>query len=241
MVIAHAAPQASERVLDVGCGTGNAAVLAAERGAQVTGVDPAERLLEVARAQAGARGLDIAFILGEAGSLPVADAAADVVVSVFGVIFASDASAAAAEMARVTAVGGRMALCAWVPDGAMSEVVKIRSQALAGAGGTSRAARPFAWHDRDALASLFAPHGFSVEVVEHALAFSAGTPEEFIDSEFRDHPMWVAGRDVLEPRGELQAVRDRAFQVLESANEDPSAFRITSRYIVATARRTKSA
>jgi SAM-dependent methyltransferase len=51
-VISRAAPAPGEHVIDVGCGTGNAALLAAERGAQATGVDPAERPLDVARAQA---------------------------------------------------------------------------------------------------------------------------------------------------------------------------------------------
>ena len=48
-VVERAAPAAGEHVVDVGCGTGNAALLAAERGARVTGVDPAPRLLDVAR------------------------------------------------------------------------------------------------------------------------------------------------------------------------------------------------
>ena len=56
----------------------------------MTGVDPAPRLLDVARERAAARGLDATFALGEAAALPLADGEADVVLSVFGVIFASD-------------------------------------------------------------------------------------------------------------------------------------------------------
>src|SRR3954452_16573973 len=55
VVVDRAAPRPGERVVDVGCGTGNAALLAAERGARVTGVDPAARLLDVAREEAAAR------------------------------------------------------------------------------------------------------------------------------------------------------------------------------------------
>jgi 2-polyprenyl-3-methyl-5-hydroxy-6-metoxy-1,4-benzoquinol methylase len=55
VVVDRAAPAEGERVVDVGCGTGNAALLAAARGARVTGVDPAARLLEVAREQAAAQ------------------------------------------------------------------------------------------------------------------------------------------------------------------------------------------
>ncbi|MGB7587750.1 MAG: hypothetical protein WBM00_03490 [Solirubrobacterales bacterium] len=47
----------------------------------------------------------------------------------------------------------------------------------------------------------------------------------------------LAARTILEPRGETEAVRDKMLAVLESANEDPNAFRVTSRYIVAVLRR----
>jgi ubiquinone/menaquinone biosynthesis C-methylase UbiE len=121
VVVERAAPVEGELVVDVGCGTGNAALLAAGRGARVLGVDPASRLLEVAREQAAAQGLEVTFAAGEAGSLPVEDGAVDVVLSVFGVIFASDVSAAAAEIARVSAPAGRILLSAWVPEGAIHE------------------------------------------------------------------------------------------------------------------------
>src|SRR5262249_28379809 len=95
-------PTDGETLVDVGCGTGNGALLAAERGARVIGVDPAARLLEVAATSAEDRDLDAEFVLGEAASMPVSDAEADAVVSVFGAIFAPDPPKAAAEIARVT-------------------------------------------------------------------------------------------------------------------------------------------
>jgi ubiquinone/menaquinone biosynthesis C-methylase UbiE len=63
-----------ERVLDVGCGTGNAALLAAQAGAGVVGVDPAARLLSVARERAEAAGVSADFVPGTAESLPFPDA-----------------------------------------------------------------------------------------------------------------------------------------------------------------------
>src|SRR4051794_39954624 len=83
VVVESAAPEAGERLVDVGCGTGNAALLAAERGARVTGVDPAARLLDVARERAAARGLTATFARGDAAALPLGDGEADVVLSVF--------------------------------------------------------------------------------------------------------------------------------------------------------------
>src|SRR6266536_5366377 len=94
VVVERAAPKEGERVVDVGCGTGNAALLAAERGAKVTGVDPAGRLLDVAAAEASERGLDADFVIGEAASIPLDDDSVDLAISVFGVIFAPDPQAA---------------------------------------------------------------------------------------------------------------------------------------------------
>jgi SAM-dependent methyltransferase len=237
-VIEHAAPQAGERVVDVGCGTGNAALLAAGRGAHVTGVDPAQRLLQVARARAAGRCVDANFTPGDATALPLADGIADLVLSVFGVIFAHDAAAAAAEIARVTAARGRIVLCAWIPGGALAEAMELRREAIAGAQGRTAGPPAVAWHDPAALEGMFAPHGFTTTAIhEHTLLFIGSSPREFTDSELRDHPLWVDCRSALEARGGWQTVRDRAFAIFEAANEDPAAFRVTSRYVVATLRR----
>src|SRR2546421_8721222 len=86
-VVERAAISPGDRVVDVGCGTGNAALLAALRGARTVGVDPAVRLLEVARARAVESGASATFLQGDAASIPVATDSADVVLSVFAVIF----------------------------------------------------------------------------------------------------------------------------------------------------------
>jgi SAM-dependent methyltransferase len=237
VVVDRASAERGERVVDVGCGTGNAALLSAAQGARVTGIDPAARLLEVAREQAAAQGLDMTFLPGDAGSLPLEDGAADVVLSVFGVIFAPDACAAAGEMARVTTPAGRIVLTAWVPQGAIHDAVRMAQDAVRRAVGAPAGPPPFAWHDRTALRDLFAPYGFEVTVEEQSLSFTANSPQDYLDTESANHPLAVAGRAVLEPRGEADELRARMLSIYERANEDPDGFRVTSRYIVATARR----
>jgi SAM-dependent methyltransferase len=237
VVVAAAAPARGEHVVDVGCGTGNAALLAARAGARATGVDPAQRLLDVAAAQARREGIEASFVRGEAAALPLEDGAADVLLSVFGVIFAPDASAAAAEMARVSASGARIVLSAWLPEGAISDAVRVSREAIAAAVGAPEGPPPFAWHDAAALSGLLAPHGFEVAVEEHRHAFTGESPSAYLDAEGESHPLAVAGRAVLEPRGEAEAVRARMLEIYEAANEDADAFKVTSRYIVATARR----
>lgn len=234
-VVERAAISSGDRVVDVGCGTGNAALLAARLGAQTTGVDPAARLLDVARARAAESGVTATFVQGDAASIPVATASADVVLSVFAVIFAPDPVAAAAEMARVTAPGGRILLTAWIPEGAINDCVGIFQKAVAAAIGLPAGPPPFAWHDQSVLASLFGPHGFSVAVEPGQLAFTASSAREYLEIQGRDHPLSVAGQALLDSRGEGEGLRERALGVLEAANEDPGAFRVTSRYVVATA------
>jgi SAM-dependent methyltransferase len=237
VVIDRAAPAAGEHVLDVGCGTGSAALLAAERGAGATGVDPAERLLGVARAAASARGLEATFLSGKVEALPLPDAAADVVVSVFGVIFASDAPLAASEIGRVLGPSGRFTLCAWVPHGGLFDVMRTRGQATAAATQAPAPPPPFPWHDGAALSELFAGDGFSITVEEQRMQFSAASPQQFLDAEFRDHPAWIASLDLLEVRDQADPLRERVQEILKAANEDRDAFCLTSRYVVASGRR----
>jgi len=122
-----------ERVLDVACGTGNAAILAAFGGAQVTGVDQAERLLEVAAGRARAAGVEIDWQAADALALPFEDDAFDAVLSVFGVIFAP-AEPAAAELVRVTAPEGRVVLVTWTGEGVIAAASGVMRRAMADAG-----------------------------------------------------------------------------------------------------------
>ncbi len=109
-------PKPGERVLDLATGTGWTSRLVAARGASVIGVDIAEELIAAARARARADGLAIEYCHGDAESLPFADGEFDAVVSTCGVMFAGRPEAAAAEIARVTRKGGRVALTTWLPD-----------------------------------------------------------------------------------------------------------------------------
>ncbi len=121
-------PQPAEQWLDVGCGAGQLAELAAGGGAKVTGIDLSPRLIDVAKARAEAGGYAIEYRVGDAEALDVEDASFDVVSSSFGMIFAPDHDAAASELARVTAPGGRLGFSAWTPDGSIGEMFKVFGQ-----------------------------------------------------------------------------------------------------------------
>ena len=150
-------PQPGERWLDVGCGAGAVAMRAARAGADVTGSDLSEVMVETARKRAQDEGLDISYDVGDAENLPYADAGFDVVSSSVGLIFAPDHPAVALELARVVRPGGRLGLTAWKADSRV-----VRGQQLAarylppppeGAG------NPFQWgteeHARELLGGAF--------------------------------------------------------------------------------------
>ncbi len=114
-----------DRVLDVACGTGNLSIPAARAGANVTGADIATNLLEQARARAASEDLTIRFDEGDAESLPYDDAAFDVVVTMYGAMFAPRPELVASELTRVCRSGGRIAMANWTPEGFIGEMFKV--------------------------------------------------------------------------------------------------------------------
>jgi SAM-dependent methyltransferase len=229
-VVALAGIVRGERVLDLACGTGNAAIEAARLGADVTGLDAAPRLIEVAEARAAAAGVEAAFVVGDAQNLPFDDGAFDCVVSVFGVIFVSDPPQAIAEIVRVLAPGGRALVSAWRPEGAVHAMIGVLGRGVAAAGGPSRP--PFAWHDPEAVRELAAAHGATVAAEDGGLVIAGASPEAYFADGETYHPMSVAARPLLERAGTYPALREEALAALSAGNEDPDAFRATSPYRV---------
>jgi SAM-dependent methyltransferase len=114
-VVAAVNPHAGARVLDIACGSGNAALVAARRSCDVIGVDYVPALVERARQRAAADGVRAEFREGDAQALPLPNAFFDVVFSTFGVMFAPNQEQTAAEILRVLKPGGRVGLASWMP------------------------------------------------------------------------------------------------------------------------------
>lgn len=118
-------PRPGSRVLDVACGSGNAALVAARRYCEVTGVDFVPALIERAKVRAAAEGTPIEFHVGDAQALKFPDGHFDTVLSVFGVMFAPNQEQAGRELLRVCRPGGKIGLCAWTPEGFGGEFFRI--------------------------------------------------------------------------------------------------------------------
>ncbi len=117
------------RVLDLGCGDGTTAVPAAQLGADVLGVDIASNLVTAGNARADALGLDnLRFQEGDASDLrELGDESFDLVVSIFGAMFAPRPFDVAKEMVRVTKPGGRIVMGNWIPGDPtlVAQILKI--------------------------------------------------------------------------------------------------------------------
>ena len=225
-----------EQVLDVGCGTGSVALAAARQGAVVSGVEPSTRLREVAQNLASQAGLDVSVRDGDAAHLPFPDGAFHAVLSSFAVIFAPDPSAAATEMLRVLAPGGRLVLSAWLPGGTVLEMNAAAGRMVMETLGAPQPPPGFPWHqpgDLTALLTAIRPE-LHVRLAEHELAYTATSSEQFLNLSSR-HPMAMSGLALLDQAGKGEQARAHLLSILQKGNEDPSAFRATSRYIIAVA------
>ncbi len=121
-LVKAAGVRAGQRVLDVGTGTGVAAVTAARIGARVSGVDPTPELLELARENASIAEVNVDFHEAGAEEIPFADEEFDVVLSHFGHMFAPRAQRAADEMLRVLRTGGTLAFTSWPPNDSLGVI-----------------------------------------------------------------------------------------------------------------------
>ncbi len=230
-VIALAAPAANETLLDVACGTGNATLRAARRGANATGLDMAARLIEVAAAQAADEGLPASFVVGDAQALPFDDDTFDVVVSVMGIIFARDGDIALGEVMHVMRPGGRAFVSAWLGGGAVDAMVRMLMSGITEVLGPARPRLP--WFDTEAVHAFAAEAGATARFHAGELVFTAESPETFLAEQERDHPTsrWAA-QAFAERNADGGPMYERALAALREHNEDPAAFRATSRYHV---------
>jgi ubiquinone/menaquinone biosynthesis C-methylase UbiE len=169
--------RAGQKVLDVATGSGNTALAAARRGGDVTGVDYVPALLERGRERAAAERLHVTFHAGDAENLPFPDAAFDVVLSTFGVIFAPDQEKAAGELLRVCRPAGKIGLANWTPDGFSGENFRITASYLSPLPGLKP---PTRWGTEDGLHTLFATGITSLQIRRRSVVFRARSAPQYV-------------------------------------------------------------
>lgn len=202
-------PQAGEYVLDVACGTGVLTRLAAERvggTGRVVGVDPNPGMLEVARSIPAPPGTSIEWLQAPAEALALPDESFDLVLCQLGLMFVADRPAAAREMRRVLAPGGRVAIN--VP-GSTPRLFEIMAEALARhvSPDLARFVRVvFSLHDPHELEGLLTAAGFgdvTVETTTRTLRLPA--PADFLWQYVHATPMGAVAGDSGDDRWEKVA------------------------------------
>lgn len=197
--------RADARVLDVAAGNGNATLAAARRFARVTSTDYVQALLDLGAERARADGMDIAFQVADAESLPFDDRSFDAVVSTFGVMFAPNQRRAAAEMLRVLRSGGRIGLANWTPSGFIGELFRIVSSYVAPPPGMEP---PALWGTESRIDELFGAEATDIRCTRRDYNFCYRSPAHWIDV-FRTyygpiHKAYAA----LDPQRQQQLTQD---------------------------------
>jgi SAM-dependent methyltransferase len=172
------------QVLDVACGTGNLTIPAARKGAQVTGVDIATNLLGQARARAEAEGVEIAFQEGDAEQLAFPDEHFDLVMSMFGAMFAPDPERVASELARVCRHGGRIAMANWTPESFTGKMFRLSSRYVPP---PVELPAPTLWGDEAVVRLRFRDHGVEIKTMPRRILFEYPlSPREVVEF-FREY------------------------------------------------------
>lgn len=173
-VIARLDPQSGDRWLDLACGTGAVAELAAGHGADVTGLDLAPALIEEAKERAADRELDIHYVVGDCERLEFEDGAFDKASSTFGIMFSPDHEASAAELGRVTRPGGRLALANWTPDGGVGRMFRMMGPFQP----APPPSNPLDWGEEERVRELLGD-AFDLTIEEHVSPLTLESGEEY--------------------------------------------------------------
>ena len=188
-----------DRVLDIAAGSGNAAIQAAMRGADVVASDLTPELFEPGRRRAADNGVELEWVEADAEALPFENRSFDAAISTFGIMFAPQQSVAAAELARVVKPGGRIALCSWKPVGFVGEMFQTIASFLNPP--PPPEGPPVRWGTDEGAHALL-DDAFEIDCEERTLLQRYDGPVDEMTDYFMDRfgPM-VMARRALEPAG----------------------------------------
>jgi len=156
------------KVLDVACGTGNQSLPAARLGTDVTGIDLAPDLIKQAKANAANAGLNIKFEVGDAESLPYENESFDVVLTMFGAMFAPRPEVVVSELTRVCRPGGLIAMANWTAEGFIGQMFKATGKYVAPPQGMPS---PILWGNEETVRDRFAGTGTEIKLERKSLEF----------------------------------------------------------------------
>lgn len=213
------------KVLDLGCGDGTTALPAAQRGADVLGVDIARNLVAAGNERVREAGLtNIRFQEGDASDLrDLKDDAFDLVVSVFGAMFAPRPFDVAKEMVRVTRAGGRVVMGNWIPNDPTLIAQILKTSAAYSPPPPEGFVSPVTWGVESHVIERFAAAGIAKENVSfsrESFSFEVAEPPAKLLSKFRYfYGPTMNAFDAAEKNGKADALQGELEALFESHNK----------------------
>jgi SAM-dependent methyltransferase len=214
------------RVLDLGCGDGTTAIPLARAGAEVVGIDIARNLVEAGNKRAAAQGLSrLRFQEGDACSLQgVGDQSFDLVVSIFGAMFAPKPFDVAKEMVRVTKRGGRIVMGNWIPNDPtsfVSQLLKISSSFTPPP--PEGFISPMTWGVESHIVERFGHAGIppeKISMTKDTFSFiTPGPPADFIESFRRFYGPTMNAFDAAEKNGKVADLHRQLLELATAQNK----------------------
>lgn len=212
-------------VLDLGCGDGTTAIPEAKLGAQVLGVDIASNLVDAGNKRATAEGLtNCTFQEGDASNLnELEDASFDLVVSIFGAMFAPRPLDVAKEMVRVTRKGGRILMGNWIPGDPtlVAQILKISSAYTPAP--PEGFVSPMLWGIEDNVVERFTNAGIAKENIafsKETFTFNAPySPAEFVSTFKNYYGPTMNAFEAAEKNGKSSALQSELEALFHSQNK----------------------
>jgi ubiquinone/menaquinone biosynthesis C-methylase UbiE len=204
----------AQRVLDVGTGSGNTALAAARRGADVVAIDFVPALLERGRERAAAERLTIAFQEGDAEKIPFPDTSFDAVLSTFGAMFAPNQEKTARELVRVCCPGGKIGITNWTPEGFAGQLFRTIAKFVSPPPGLKP---PTLWGTEDGLRSLLGDHVNSLQIARRYHMFRHRSPESWQEYHRRFFGPTMKAFEALDPKNQ-EALEAEIIAIIRQRN-----------------------
>ena len=225
------------KVLDLGCGDGTTALPAAKLGADVLGIDIARNLVEAGNRRATERGLtNLKFQEGDASNLEqVPDKSFDLVVSIFGAMFAPKPFDVAKEMVRVTRAGGRIVMGNWIPNDPtlVAQILKISSNYTPPP--PEGFVSPMTWGVESNVIERFAAAGVPADKISFArdtFTFNfAGTPSAYVNEFRKYYGPTMNAFEAAEKQGRAAELQKQLEELFNSQNKSQAATSIPATFL----------